>query len=227
MGFGRIKALVSFELQKALRRRLETVTMLPERAQASAGDPEWQKVFRPFMESPAESAFLDAMIASHGFVPTNGELRSIGIFLQFQVKVGRYRFDFLANNWLVIEIDGAAYHSSPEAIARDAERDRYCESKGFSVLRIPAKVVFQTPDEAVARVSAALKKGRRIYEGEPLAVEMRQAAATAMKLAKNAKPAAIAAGTFASRLGTGFANAVAEINQSINEASERENGPKG
>src|SRR5690606_11118063 len=61
----------------------------------------------------------------------------------------------------VIEVDGAAYHASEEAIARDMARDEYFESIGYSVVRIPAKVVFNTPDDAVERVRAALRVGKR------------------------------------------------------------------
>jgi hypothetical protein len=62
---------------------------------------------------------------------------------------------------LVIEIDGAAYHSSPDAVARDEARDAYLKSYDYTILRIPAKVVFSTPLQAVAKVRSALAEGRR------------------------------------------------------------------
>ncbi len=126
-----------------------------------ARDPRWRDFIEEHCESPAETAFLKAMIDANDFVPELGSLRTDGLKLDLQVQEGGYRVDFLANEWLVIEIDGAAYHSSEEARARDRQRDDYFEGLGYSVLRIPAKVVFTDPDEAVRRVGSALNAGKR------------------------------------------------------------------
>ena len=128
---------------------------------AVESDPEWSSYIEEHCESPAETAFLRAMIRAFGLKPVGGVLTGSGLRLDFQVEEGCYRVDFLADQWLVIEIDGAAYHSSDEAIARDKSRDEYFESLGYSVLRIPAKVVFATPEEAVRRVRSALQVGKR------------------------------------------------------------------
>lgn len=128
---------------------------------AVATDPCWISFIEEHCESPAELAFLHAMVNAYGLKPFNGALLGAGIRLDFQVVEGRYRVDFLANMWLVVEIDGAAYHSSPEAIARDKVRDEYFETLGYSVLRIPAKVVFNTPVDAVRQVRSALSVGKR------------------------------------------------------------------
>jgi very-short-patch-repair endonuclease len=126
----------------------------------TADEPQWQSFIEEHCESPAETAFLRAMINNRNLRPNQGSLLTEGLKIDLQVQQGRYRVDFLANNWLVIEIDGAAYHSSEEAKARDRERDNYFEGLGYSVLRIPAKVVFSQPHEAVARVESALKVGK-------------------------------------------------------------------
>jgi hypothetical protein len=47
-------------------------------------------------------------------------------------------------------------------LPRDKVRDEYFESLGYTVLRIPAKVVFSTPQEAVERVRSALRVGKRL-----------------------------------------------------------------
>lgn len=72
--------------------------------------------------------------------------------MQIQFKFGKYRFDFLLNNKYIVEIDGATYHSSPEQIERDRIRDEYSAANGYSVLRIPASVVFNNSSEAIRRV---------------------------------------------------------------------------
>lgn len=131
-------------------------------ARVSASETEWQRYAEGHCESPAEVAFLRAMITSLGMRPHLGALVSEGVRLDFQVEDGRYRVDFLVNHWLVVEIDGAAYHSSPEAQLRDRVRDRYFESLGYSVLRIPAKLVFQEPRQAVKKVQSAISVGKRV-----------------------------------------------------------------
>lgn len=130
----------------------------------NAENPHWRKFVEARCESPAEIAFLTAMIDAYRLQPMNGALQADGLKLDLQVEDGGYRVDFLANEWLVIEIDGAAYHSSEQAKARDQRRDEYLESLGYSVVRVPAKAVFTEPPEAIRRVSAALTVGKRKVE---------------------------------------------------------------
>ncbi|MDO9711033.1 endonuclease domain-containing protein [Paracraurococcus lichenis] len=125
-------------------------------------DPKWKTYFLPFCDSPAETAFLEAMIPAFGLTPEKGILTGVGLSLNLQVKIPPYRVDFLANEWLVIEIDGAAYHSSPEAVARDRSRDEYLRGKGYTTIRIPAKIVFNKPDEAVQRVRTAISASQKV-----------------------------------------------------------------
>jgi very-short-patch-repair endonuclease len=129
---------------------------------AIASDLNWQTFINEHCESPAETAFLKAMIAAHKLLPESGALKATGLKIDFQVQVDRYRLDFLANEWLIIEIDGAAWHSSDEAKARDTERDGFFVGLGYSVVRIPAKIVFNDPNEAVRRVSVALQVGKPV-----------------------------------------------------------------
>jgi very-short-patch-repair endonuclease len=132
----------------------------PRQSTVTVDDPDWREFFFEACESPAETAFLEAMISGYGLTPDNGILVGPGIELDTQTEYKPYRLDFLVNKWLVVEVDGAAWHSSAEAIERDGIRDEFFKAKGFAVLRIPAKVVFQTPSEAVGRVRAAIARGR-------------------------------------------------------------------
>lgn len=117
---------------------------------------DWISLYHAGCESPAETAFLDALIAEYDLKPDNGVLKSPDLVIEIQFECMRYRFDFLANGSHIIEIDGAAWHSSPEQVERDRLRDEASRSAGFEVLRIPAKVVFNTPKEAIRRVREAL-----------------------------------------------------------------------
>ncbi len=136
------------------------------RFHGTAADPNWRLYYEMQCESVAEEAFLKAMIDTHQLKPGEDALVGNGIHLDMQVVVGKYRLDFLANKTYVIEIDGAEWHSSPEAVERDRIRDEYMVYQGYKVLRIPAKVVLDTPREGVMRVDAYL--GRVKIEPAPV-----------------------------------------------------------
>lgn len=156
-------ALVAWSIYTDLRNpRRKPTEWFELRWTTTAADPNWKEYFLKLCESPAERAFLEAMIADSALVPDEGLLTGSGLSLDLQVREPPYRLDFLANKWLVIEIDGAAYHSSAEAVAKDMERDGFLQAKGYSVLRIPAKLVFNDAKEAVKRVRAQLTAGRQV-----------------------------------------------------------------
>jgi very-short-patch-repair endonuclease len=141
-------------------RGVNRVNWLPYWKIITSEDPDWKSYFIDVCESPAETTFLEATINEFGLVPDAGKLVGEALTLELQVEQSPYRLDFVANGWLNIEIDGAAYHSSPEAVERDAKRDEVMRSRGFVILRIPAKVVFRDGVEATRRVRDALAKGR-------------------------------------------------------------------
>lgn len=129
---------------------------------ATVNDPDWQSDFLSVCESPAEVAFLKAMITAHSLEPDARVLRCATFRLSLQAELPPYRVDFLVDDWLVVEIDGAAYHSSPEAVARDQARDIDLQTRGFRVLRIPARMVFTAPSESVKRVAAFFAAGKPV-----------------------------------------------------------------
>ncbi len=126
----------------------------------AVGNLDWQTAVEEQCESPAELAFLKAMIGAYRLRPNNGSLSNSDLKLDLQVEQSNYRADFLVNDWLVVEIDGAAWHSSPEQQHRDAIRDDHFQNLGYAVLRIPAKTVFQRPRDAVIAVSKRLERGK-------------------------------------------------------------------
>lgn len=127
----------------------------------------WIKTYLADCESAAEEAFLRAMVSAFSLVPADGLLVGSGIQLNQQVEVKRaevdgswrvYRVDFLVDDWLVVEIDGAAYHSSLEALQKDSTRDAFLRRSGYTTLHLPAKLVFTAPEDAITRVRAAVAK---------------------------------------------------------------------
>ena len=52
-----------------------------------------------------------------------------------KVKHERYRVDFILRDArLIIELDGHAYHSTPEQLESDAIRQRYLTRAGYAVI---------------------------------------------------------------------------------------------
>lgn len=132
----------------------------PRQSTITVDHPDWLESFLGNCESPAETGFLEAMVEGYKLIPQNGILVGPDIELDMQVAYSPYRLDFLVNKWLVVEVDGAAWHSAPEHIERDRIRDEFFAAKGFSVLRIPAKTVFNAPNRAVEMVRDAVARGR-------------------------------------------------------------------
>lgn len=126
----------------------------------------WQSKARECMDSPAEDAFFDAMTKAFDLRPADQCFRGNGLTLRMQVSVLRYRLDFLVDDTLVVEIDGAEWHGSPEAMARDQARDKNLDELGYTVLRIPAKIAIYDPDEAVRRVRDMRPKAANRQEQE-------------------------------------------------------------
>ena len=80
---------------------------------------------------------------------------ALGCRFRKQHPIGPCVVDFCAlSRRLVVDVDGA-FHDSPAAQARDAERDKFLNDNGYRVLRVTAaQLQFET--EAVLTAIAAL-----------------------------------------------------------------------
>jgi len=133
-----------------------------ERGGAGARSYTQKGNFRHVSESPAEEAFFDAIVSAFNLEVVDGTLQGDdGLRLDMQVEVMSYRLDFLIDKRLIVEIDGAAWHSSPEAVERDKKRDSSLSSVGYHILRIPAKFALYSPAVAIERVRKAREEVRR------------------------------------------------------------------
>lgn len=133
----------------------------PRQVLTSQSDLNWRAKFHANTESPAEIAFLETMIDGFDLTPSHGGLISDSLRLDLQVEEGHYRADFMIDRWLVVEIDGAAWHSSDEAKASDSRRDAFFESLGYTVLRIAAKTALYQPSDTISAIKTALLEGKR------------------------------------------------------------------
>ena len=57
-------------------------------------------------------------------------------------KHSRYRVDFILKDArLIVELDGHAYHSTPEQLEKDAIRQRYLTRAGYTVIRFTGREI--------------------------------------------------------------------------------------
>lgn len=71
---------------------------------------------------------------------------SLGFAIDRQVRRGRWNFDgAIAGSNVLIEADGAYWHSLPAAIKRDAKKNQWCMDNGYTLLRVPEKPFRNNP----------------------------------------------------------------------------------
>ena len=86
--------------------------------------------------------------------------RANGIGYDAQVYLpGIGRVDFLIEGFLIVEVDGFAFHSSREALRRDLGRNNASTLGGFAVLRYMPEHIWFEPERVLAEIRAVL--GRR------------------------------------------------------------------
>ena len=70
-----------------------------------------------------------------------------------QLQLGAYRADFgIPERGLCIEIDGQAYHSSPDQMKRDRQRDERIAGFGWRILRFSAREIIKDPAACIAEI---------------------------------------------------------------------------
>jgi len=111
---------------------------------------------RPVLKALRE---LDLRAESIVEVDAQHLFRTHGIAFEAQVAVpGVGRVDFLLEGFLIVEVDGFAYHSSRKAFRNDLARNNASTIKGFSVLRYPPEVIWFEPERVLADIRAVLMR---------------------------------------------------------------------
>ena len=88
------------------------------------------------------------------------EFMSAGIPFAQQVQItAGVRVDFLLGRRLVVEIDGAEFHATPEGFEEDRRRDTLLRALGYRVLRFSYRQVTERWDDVIAAVDAAIASG--------------------------------------------------------------------
>ncbi|GAA1123945.1 DUF559 domain-containing protein [Arthrobacter flavus] len=85
-----------------------------------------------------------------------------GFHVEAQARLeGVGRVDFLLEGFLVVEVDGAAYHSDRRALRRDLHRNNKTIAGGYLVLRYSYEDIMFYPDDVLREVRGVLS-GRRV-----------------------------------------------------------------
>jgi len=86
--------------------------------------------------------------------------REAGIATETQVWIdGIGRVDFLLEGFLIVEIDGIAFHLEPRQFKKDRRRDNQAVRHGLPVLRFFYDDVVYAPDSVLAQVREVLARG--------------------------------------------------------------------
>lgn len=94
-------------------------------------------------------------------------LRTHGIAYQAQVFLpGIGRVDFLIAGFLIVEVDGFAFHSRREDMRRDRQRNNSSAVNGYAVLRYMPERIWFDPGSVVREIRAVLAGGQRNPRGK-------------------------------------------------------------
>lgn len=89
--------------------------------------------------------------------------RANGIAFDAQVQIpGIGRVDFLIEGFLIVEVDGFAFHSTRKALRQDLARNNASTVSGYAVLRYPPEVIWYDPERVVAEIQATLARRRLV-----------------------------------------------------------------
>ncbi|WP_242703541.1 DUF559 domain-containing protein [Arthrobacter sp. D5-1] len=110
---------------------------------------------------PALKALHELDLRAESIIEVDAQhlFRAHGIAFDAQVAIpGVGRVDFLLQEFLIVEVDGFAYHSSRQALRNDLSRNNASTVNGYAVLRYPPEVIWFEPDRVVAEVRAVLAR---------------------------------------------------------------------
>lgn len=87
-------------------------------------------------------------------------VRSAGLpHPETEVQIGPYRVDMLwRRERVIVEVDGATYHSIPSRIEADKRRDAELAARGYVVVRVTWRQLVDEPHAVLARITRVLAR---------------------------------------------------------------------
>lgn len=87
-------------------------------------------------------------------------LHEIGVAFSEQVKIGNYIVDiYIPENDIVVEWDGIYWHSKPERVKSDSNKNNYLKAKGYNLLRFDEVEVYNYRESVMLRIRKAIQCG--------------------------------------------------------------------
>lgn len=114
--------------------------------------------------APIRRALQELDLRAESIVEVDAQylFRSNGIEFETQVFLpGIGRVDFLLGGFLIVEIDGFAFHSKRADMLRDRLRNNTSTVNGFAVLRYMPEHIWFNPEQVVAEIRAVLAGSQR------------------------------------------------------------------
>jgi very-short-patch-repair endonuclease len=114
--------------------------------------------------APVRRALQELDLRAESIVEVDAQhlFRTNGIDFEAQVKLpGIGRVDFLLAGFLIVEIDGFAFHSRRGDMLRDRHRNNTSTVQGFSVLRCMPEHIWFNPEQVLAEIRAVLGARRQ------------------------------------------------------------------
>lgn len=109
-------------------------------------------------------ASADCLSESGGESLMRFHLLGMGVRPRQQIRVpGAGRVDFLIGDGLVIEVDGAQFHTGQVAFEEDRRRDAALTAAGYRVLRFSYRQVAGRWPEVEAAIRAAMSRGDHLH----------------------------------------------------------------
>ena len=114
--------------------------------------------------APVRRALQELDLRAESIVEVDAQhlFRSNGIGFEAQVLLpGIGRVDFLLAGFLIVEIDGFAFHSKRGDMLRDRHRNNTSTVQGFAVLRYMPEHIWFNPEKVMAEIKAVLTASKR------------------------------------------------------------------
>ena len=108
---------------------------------------------------PIRRALQELDLRAESIVEVDAQhlFRSNGIEFEAQVLLpGIGRVDFLLAGFLIVEIDGFAFHSKRADMLRDRQRNNASTVNGYAVLRYMPEHIWFNPEQVLAEIRAVL-----------------------------------------------------------------------
>ncbi|MGO4188746.1 DUF559 domain-containing protein [Pseudarthrobacter sp. TAF60_1] len=117
--------------------------------------------------APTRRALQELDLRAESIVEVDAQhlFRCNGIDFEPQVQLpGIGRVDFLLDDFLIVEIDGFAFHSKRSDMLRDRRRNNMSTVQGFAVLRYMPEHIWFHPEQVLAEITAVLEAKREVQK---------------------------------------------------------------